>query len=67
MRHTYASCWLAVHKDEHRLRDNLGHRSADELWQHYHKAVTVKVAKKFWELLPREETKIVAFEQKGTA
>ena len=23
MRHTYASNWLAVHKDEHRLRDNL--------------------------------------------
>ena len=29
MRHTYASCWLAVHKDEHRLRENLGHRSAE--------------------------------------
>ncbi|PTX95072.1 hypothetical protein DB345_12305 [Spartobacteria bacterium LR76] len=52
MRHSYASYWLAIHKDEHRLRDNLGHRSADELWDHYHKAKTQKEAKEFWNLTP---------------
>jgi integrase len=67
MRQSYASNWLAIHKDEHRLRDNLGHKSADELWDHYHKAVTAKFAKKFWEVLPPAETKVITFEQKGVA
>jgi integrase len=65
MRHTYASNWLAIHKDEHRLRDNLGHKSADELWEHYHKAVTKREAEKFWKVLPPEETKVVAFPRRG--
>ena len=67
MRHTYASNWLAIHKDEHRLRDNLGHKSADELWDHYHKAVARREAEKFWKVLPSAETMIIAFPQEGTA
>ena len=67
MRHTYASNWLAIYKDEHRLRDNLGHKSADELWEHYHKAATKREAEKFWEIMPPEETKVVAFEPPGAA
>lgn len=66
MRHSYASNWLAIHKDEHRLRDNLGHKSADELWDHYHKATTQSEAKKFWKVLPPVNQKVVAF-QKGAA
>jgi integrase len=67
MRHTYASNWLAIHKDEHRLRDNLGHKSADELWDHYHKAVTKAEASKFWKVLPPTKDKIIPFNQKGAA
>ncbi len=67
MRHTYASSWLAIHKDEHRLRDNLGHKSADELWDHYHKATTRPEASKFWKVLPPAKAKVIAFRQKGAA
>jgi integrase len=68
MRHTYASNWLAIHKDEHRLRDNLGHKSADELWDHYHKATTKAEATKFWKVLPPATVSVVAFQQqKGAA
>jgi integrase len=65
MRHSYASYWLAINKDEHRLRENLGHRSANELWDHYHRACTEKEARKFWAIRPRrkKEKKIVAFKQ----
>ena len=65
MRHSYASYWLAVNKDEHRLRENLGHRSSDELWDHYHKATTEKEAKQFWAIAPpaKDQKKIVAFKQ----
>lgn len=67
MRHTYASNWLAIHKDEHRLRDNLGHKSADELWDHYHKATTKAEATKFWKVLPPAKEKAVAFQKQGGA
>jgi integrase len=67
MRHTYASNWLAIHKDEHRLRDNLGHKSADELWDHYHKAVTKAEAAKFWKVLPPAKRKIVEFQREVVA
>lgn len=55
MRHTYASAWLAIYKDEHRLRENLGHKSARELWDHYHKSLTQAEAKAIWEILPDDE------------
>jgi integrase len=66
-RHSYASYWLAVNKDEHRLRENLGHRSSDELWDHYHRACTEKEAKQFWAIRPKgkKQGKIVAFQQEA--
>lgn len=66
-RHSYSSYWLAVNKDEHRLRENLGHRSSDELWDHYHKACTEKEARKFWAILPpaKKGKKIVPFKQEA--
>jgi len=69
MRHSYASYWLAVNKDEHRLRENLGHRSSDELWDHYHRACTEKEAKKFWTILPprKKGRKIVPFKREQIA
>ena len=69
MRHSYASYWLAVNKDEHRLRENLGHRSSDELWDHYHRACTEKEARKFWAIRPpkKKQKKIVPFKQEVAA
>ena len=66
-RHSYASFWLAVNKDEHRLRENLGHRSSDELWDHYHKACTQKEAKQFWKIRPEKKTekKILEFKREA--
>jgi len=68
-RHSYASYWLAINKDEHRLRENLGHRSSDELWDHYNRACTEKEARKFWAIAPpaKKQKKIVAFKQEVAA
>lgn len=52
MRHTYASNLLAVNPSVDTLRANLGHRSVDVLWRHYHKAVLRRDAEKFWAILP---------------
>lgn len=67
MRHTYASMWLAVYKDEHRLRENLGHKSADELWNHYFKACTEKEARQFWDIMPPASDKIFKFENESVS
>lgn len=68
MRHTYASNWLAQFHDEHKLRANLGHKSADELWNHYHRELEGKEAAQFWKILPKTKVtkKIVKF-TKGAA
>ncbi len=58
MRHTYASCWMAVHKDEDRCRDNMGHRTKDQLSKHYRKHMTEEDARAFWALLPETVAKI---------
>lgn len=52
MRHTYASNWLATNGSVDKLRANLGHRSNDVLWRHYHKAVLRKDAEQFWATSP---------------
>jgi integrase len=67
MRHSYASSWLAIYKDEHRLRDNLGHKSADELWDHYHKATTKAEATRFWKVLPPATSRVIAFQREVVA
>jgi integrase len=52
MRHSYASNFLAHFESVDQLRANLGHRSNDVLWRHYHKAVVKKEAAKFWAIAP---------------
>ena len=51
-RRTFASCWLAVHSDVNRLNNLMGHTSPEMLWRHYHKAVTQKQARSFWNIEP---------------
>jgi len=51
-RRTFASCWLAVHSDVNRLNNLMGHTSPEMLWRHYHKAVTQKHARGFWQIEP---------------
>ncbi len=53
MRHTYASNWLANFENLDRLRGNMGHRSDEVFWNHYHRAVLRKEAEAFWSLTPR--------------
>ena len=60
-RHSYASYWLSIHRDEHELRSNLGHTSADILWKHYNKAVTEKEAREFWDIMPPKSEKVLKF------
>jgi len=52
LRHSYCSHWLAAYGDLNRLRANVGHRSPDLLFRHYHKAVRKAEAKKFWQIKP---------------
>ncbi|MEY2599905.1 MAG: hypothetical protein RLZZ142_2164 [Verrucomicrobiota bacterium] len=52
MRHTYASCWMAVFRDEARCRDNMGHRTQDELHRHYRRHLREEDARAFWSLEP---------------
>jgi integrase len=55
MRHTFCSCWLAVHKDVNRLVLLSGHDNPDTMWRHYHRGITEAEAKKFWSIFPTKK------------
>ena len=64
MRHTFCSCWLAVHRDVNRLVLLSGHDSPDTMWRHYHRGVTEAEAKHFWSITPPAgRRKIVPFQK----
>lgn len=52
MRHTFASMHYAMHQNESELQAIMGHRSAEELHQHYRALKTKAEAAKFWALRP---------------
>ncbi|MEI6714642.1 MAG: hypothetical protein WCO60_12875 [Verrucomicrobiota bacterium] len=58
MRHSYASYWMATHRDEDRCRDNMGHRTKDQLTNHYRQHTTEEEAQAFWGLIPEIVLKI---------
>lgn len=50
-RHSYASYWLALHRDENRLKANMGHsRNSETLFVHYRAAATRAAAAEFWRI-----------------
>ena len=52
-RHSFASYWLAEHRNEDELALRLGHSGGTEiLHRHYHRATSTREAKKFWSLTP---------------
>jgi integrase len=55
-RHTYCSCWLAMHGDINKLVLQSGHDSVDTMWRSYHKGVKKAEAKKFWEITPPDKS-----------
>jgi integrase len=63
MRHTFCSCWLAMHKDVNTLLLMSGHTSSQMLWRRYNRGTEKAEAEKFWCIFPpkHEERKIVAF------
>jgi integrase len=63
MRHSFASFWLAQHKDVNRLRELMGHEgNTATLWRHYYRGATVTEAKKFWSIMPSLEAQnVVSF------
>jgi hypothetical protein len=64
MRHTFCSCWLAIHKDVNRLVLLSGHDSVDTMWRHYHRGVAEAEAKAFWSIVPsRGRGKIIQFQK----
>jgi integrase len=52
MRHTFCSCWLAVHHDINRLVLMSGHDSVDTMWRAYHAGIPEAEAQKFWSIRP---------------
>jgi integrase len=55
-RHSYASYWMAINRDEDQCRDNMGHRTKDELQKHYRKHVQEAVAKRYFAIRPKVVT-----------
>jgi integrase/recombinase XerD len=64
-RHTYCSCWLAMHGDINKLVLQSGHDNVDTMWRSYHKGVKKSEAKKFWAISPKRPKpgKIIEFKQ----
>jgi integrase len=60
MRHSFASFWLAQHKDVNRLREIMGHEgNTRTLWTHYHRGTTEAEAAKFWSIMPPDQPRNV--------
>lgn len=58
MRHSYASYWMTIHRDEDRCRDAMGHSTKDMLVRHYRKHTTEVAARAFWEMKPEAVLKV---------
>ena len=58
MRHSYASYWMTIHRDEDRCRDAMGHSTKDMLVRHYRKHTTEVAARAFWAVKPEVVLKI---------
>ncbi len=52
LRHSFASYGLAVEKDVNALKGDMGHKSWDVFFNHYHNAVTKEDAEPYWKILP---------------
>jgi integrase len=66
-RHSFASFWLAGHKDINQLCLFLGHDDPETTFRHYAKAATKREAEKFWSIMPKPITakNVVAFRRKN--
>jgi integrase len=51
-RHTYASYWLAVHKNRAELAERMGNTEA-MIKKHYRRAIREESAKAFWAIMPK--------------
>ncbi len=58
MRHSYASYWMTIHRDEDRCRDAMGHSTKDMLVRHYRKHTTEVAAHAFWAVRPSTVLKV---------
>jgi integrase len=62
MRHTFCSCWLALHGDINRLVLQSGHQSVDVMFRRYHRGTRKADAEKFWQIMPpKRRGKVIAF------
>ncbi len=52
MRHSYASYWMTIHRNEDQCRDNMGHRTKEQLVTHYRQHTTEEEAQAFWGIGP---------------
>jgi integrase len=66
-RHSYASYWLAVHKDLNALAMHLGHIGGLEvLHTHYHRTVKLVEAGNYWNIRPKTKARqVIQFKEAG--
>ena len=65
MRHSYASFWMALHRDEDRCRDNLGHRTKEQLAKHYRQHTTAEEASAFWAITPAILNRVIQHKERA--
>jgi len=58
MRHSYASYWMTIHRNEDQCRDNMGHRTKEQLVTHYRQHTTNEEAEAYWAITPSVISKI---------
>jgi integrase len=56
LRHSFGSYHLAFHGDAIKTAQQMGHRSADVVHNHYKALVLKTEAEKFWKLFPTVQT-----------
>ena len=60
-RHSFASYWLAAHRDASRLALLMGHAKSDLLFRHYRALVKPTEAAKWWNIYPNTKANLIEF------
>jgi integrase len=63
LRHSFASYYLAQFDNAAKLALQLGHVGQDIIFRHYREVVTRAEAKRYWNLAPSKDAKVIAFKK----
>jgi len=59
LRHSFASYWLAEHKNAEELALHMGHRGTAMIFSNYRAVVTPQAAAEYWAIFPREAENVI--------